>query len=278
MTLLTRLQVAARRHWPHYVAEAAGLAFFVACASLLTVLLEHPSSGVRQALALHPLGRRALMGVGMGFVIVAVVYSPWGKRSGAHINPAVTLGFWQLGKISTADALWYVAAQTVGGTAAAWALNAFLHQWLAHPAIGYNQTLPPPGPNGWWLALGAEALISFVLMLVLLWALHSARFKTYTGWLVGVLLAVYIVVETPYSGMSLNPARSLATALVAGNLHHYWIYVAGPCAGTWLATVLFLRWHHGQSLACAILAGCEAAANSPHATEPPHYPDRTAAD
>ena len=70
------LRAALRSHWRHYVAEAAGLAFFIACASVVTVLLEHPASPVHQALAGHEVGRRAVLGVGMGFVIVAIVYSP----------------------------------------------------------------------------------------------------------------------------------------------------------------------------------------------------------
>ncbi|GAA4391319.1 MIP/aquaporin family protein [Hymenobacter koreensis] len=280
MTFLASLLTTARRHWPHYVAEATGLAFFISCASLLTVLLEHPSSPVRQALAPHPVGRLGIMGACMGLVIVAVVYSPWGKRSGAHINPAVTLGFWQLGKISLPDALWYVVAQVAGGVSAALFWKAVLGHWYAHPAVHYVQTQPPPGPNGWWLAFGAEFAITFGLMLVILSALHSQRLKKLTGWLVGVVLALYIVFESPYSGMSLNPARSLASAVAAGNFHGYWIYLVATCAGAWLATVLFLRWRHGQPLSCAVLAGCDAAPDSPHApeTEPPVYPDPNATE
>lgn len=70
------------RHWPAYLMEAAGLACFVVSASLVTTLLEYPGLPVRQAIG-SKFGRRVVLGIGMGFVIAAVVYSPWGKRSGA---------------------------------------------------------------------------------------------------------------------------------------------------------------------------------------------------
>jgi aquaporin Z len=252
------------------------LAFFISSASLFTVLLEHPASPVRQSLAEQHFGRRVIMGVLMGLVIVGIIYSPWGKRSGAHINPAVTLAFWQLGKIRTPDALWYVLLQVLGGpTAALLMKHVVLTAWYGHPAVNYVLTEPPPGPNGWWLAWGAEFIITLVLVAVTLLMLHSERWKKLTGWVTGLLLTLYIVYETPYSGMSLNPARSLASAVAAGRFHGLWIYFTAPVAGAWLATVLFLRWHHGQPLACAVLAGCTPVGPGPHAddTEPPQHPN-----
>lgn len=270
-----RLGAALRRHWSHYLAEALGLAFFVGCAGLLTVLLEHPASPVRQALPDSPLLRRAFLGLGMAGVIVVVVYSPWGKRSGAHINPAVTLAFWQLGKLRAADAVWYVLAQVAGALGAAQLLKLLLGNLYAHPAVNYTVTEPKPltGHNE-VIAFGAEFLISFVLMLVLLLALHSQRLKSWAGCLVGALLWLYIVVETPLSGMSLNPARTLGTAVAAGSYHGLWLYWVAPPLAMWLVAVGFLRFHHGQSLSCAILAGCQPGPASPHASdeELPHYP------
>lgn len=276
MPFAHRLLLALRRHWPHYVAEAAGLAFFVSSAGLLTILLEHPSSPVRQSLAYNPVLRQGLLGVGLGLVLVIIIYNPWGKKSGAHINPAVTLGFWQLGKIRLPDAVWYVVAQLVGAIAAAQLLKLCLPDLYAHPAVKYTVTHPNPlYLQSELIAFVAEFVICFVLMLVALVALHSSRLKEWAGWLLGGLVAVYVVVETPYSGMSLNPARSLGTALAAGRYDGLWIYWVAPCLAMWLATVGFLRFHHGQPLDCAILAGCAASPSSPHATEeePPQYPD-----
>ena len=182
------LLAALRSHWRYYLAEAAGLAFFISCGSVFTVLLEHPASSLHQALVGHGVARRAVLGVGMGCVIVAIAYHPWGKQSGAHINPAVTLAFWYLGKLRTADALWYVVAQVLGGLASASLWKQLLGPYYAHPSVHYITT--QPGPDGAGVAFGAELLISFVSMAVLLGALHHARLEKVAGWLIGGLIAL----------------------------------------------------------------------------------------
>lgn len=87
--------------------------------------------------------------------------------------------------------------------------------------------------------------------------------------------AVYIVMETPLSGRSLNPARTLGTAVAAGRYEGLWglVYWLAPPLATWRATVAFLRFHHGQPLTCAILAGCASAPSSRHVQEeePPQF-------
>ena len=92
------------QHWPEYLLEAAGLGLFMISACLVTVLLEYPSSPVRQALP-DPWVRRLLIGIAMGLTAISLIYSPLGKRSGAHLNPAVTLTFLRLGKIEPWDAV-----------------------------------------------------------------------------------------------------------------------------------------------------------------------------
>lgn len=86
-----------RNHWPEYLIEASTLGLFMISACTFCLLLEHPDSLLRQQLE-APLARRVLMGVAMGLTAIAIIYSPWGKRSGAHMNPAVTLTFLRLGK------------------------------------------------------------------------------------------------------------------------------------------------------------------------------------
>ncbi|GAB3231602.1 aquaporin [Hymenobacter seoulensis] len=279
MSFAVRLYAALRRHWAHYVAEAAGIAFFIICAGSLTVLLEHPESPLTPVVPATPLGRRVLLGLGMAVVILLIVYSPWGKRSGAHINPAVTLAFWQLGKLRTPDAVWYVGFQVLGALVAALLMREVLGEWYAHPAVKFTVTEPKPEPGGVALAFAGEFIISFILMGVLLSALHSRRFKERAGWLIGALLALYIIVEAPLSGMSLNPARSLGTAVAANKYEGLWVYFVAPPLAMWLVTVLFRRFYHGEDLECAILAGCGPSPSSPHSPgeEPPHYPDEQAA-
>src|SRR5215472_9150789 len=102
---------AVRGYWPEYLIEAAGLALFMISAGAFGTLLEYPRSPVRGTLP-DPLVRRALMGMAMG-----PLRSVWGRQSGAHFNPAVTLAFSRLGKVAPWDGVFYVIAQFIGGLA-----------------------------------------------------------------------------------------------------------------------------------------------------------------
>src|SRR5215469_11240510 len=104
------------QHWPEYLMEAAELACFMISACVFTVLLQHPASPIRMGLPSETL-RRVLTGIAMGLTAVAIFHSPWGKRSGAHLNPSVTLTFFSLGKIAARDTLFYILAQLAGGVA-----------------------------------------------------------------------------------------------------------------------------------------------------------------
>src|SRR6266852_7607851 len=92
------------RHWPEYLMEGFGLGLFMLSACTFGVVLDHPSSPVRQMIG-DPTLRRVLFGSAMGATAILNIYSPWGKRSGAHLNPSTTLTFWRLGKVETWDAV-----------------------------------------------------------------------------------------------------------------------------------------------------------------------------
>jgi aquaporin Z len=97
--------------------EAAGLGFFMLSAGVFGTLVGFPRSPLHQALP-DPFVRRALMGMAMGLTAIGIFYSPWGKQSGAHLNPVVTWTFFRLGKVCGWDALFYSIAQCVGGALA----------------------------------------------------------------------------------------------------------------------------------------------------------------
>jgi aquaporin Z len=213
------------RHAPEYLMEALGLGLFMLSAALFGTLL-------RMAIA-KPFLRRALMGVAMGLTAIALIYSPWGQRSGAHLNPAVTLTFWLLGRVASQDVLGYVTAQFAGGVAGLFAARLLLGRLLAAPGVDFVATRP--GAYGSGVAFLAEAAISFGLMLAILSSMGSTRWAGWTGYVAGALIALYIVVEAPLSGMSMNPARTFASALSAGGWGSYWVYAVAPTLGMLLA-------------------------------------------
>jgi aquaporin Z len=237
-------------HWPEYLIEAGGLGIFMVAACVFGTLLGHPASPIVQTVP-SPLARRALMGMAMGLTAVTLIYSPWGRRSGAHFNPATTLTFWRLGKVATADAVLYVVAQTIGGMAGVLAAVAVVGAPLAAPDVRYVATLPGPvGPLG---ALLAEIVITFVLMSVVLCASNTAVLARLTGLFAGSLVAAYITLEAPLSGMSMNPARSLASAVPAGTWPSLWIYFTAPPLGMLLAAELYVRRRGLAAVFCAKL-------------------------
>jgi aquaporin Z len=227
---------ALRKHWPEYLMEAAGLGMFMMSAGFFGTLLEYSQSPLHQMIT-DPLLRRFLMGLAMGLTAVAFIYSPWGQQSGAHINPAVTLTFLRLGKVALPDAVFYILAQFAGGIAGVLLVSIILGDPFALAPVSYVVTVP--GRNGVMVAFLAELIISFILMLMILFTTNNVRLSRYTGAFAGLLLIIYISFEAPFSGMSINPARTFASALPARLWTALWVYITAPVAGMLLASVLF---------------------------------------
>jgi len=190
------------------------------------------------------------MGLAVGATVVAIVMSPWGKQSGGHMNPALTLAFYRLGKVSLPDALFYLVAQfsgAVGGVCIA----RYLLPHTVGRAVRYAVTAP--GVRGSAVAFLGELMISFVLMSTILVASNCETLTRYTPYLVGFLYATFIILEAPLSGMSMNPARSFAPALHASYWHALWLYFAAPTLGMLVAAEVFLRARGGVHPFCAKL-------------------------
>jgi len=232
------------RHWPEYAIEAACLGLFMISACVFVTLLEHPLSPARAALA-DPALRRVLVGVAMGLTAIGLIYSPWGQQSGAHMNPSLTLAYLRLGKIAPADAFAYVLSQFAGGLSGVLVARVVLGSAVADAA-----TLP--GPRGPVPAFLGELVISFGMMAMVLLVSNSRRARL-TGLFAGLLVATYISVEAPLSGMSMNPARTLGSAVHAGQWTALWVYFTAPPLGMLAAAEVYVRLPGARDVWCAKL-------------------------
>jgi aquaporin Z len=237
-------------HWQEYLAEALGLGLFMVAAGIVATALDSPRSPLHTWIA-DADARRALAGVAMGLTAVGLIYSPWGKRSGAHMNPAVTLAFLHLGKIRPRDALSYIVAQFAGGLVGVLLVAGLFGDAFSGMPVSYAATMP--GSAGVAVAFAAELVISFVLLLAILWIAGHPRHSQCAGLAAGVLVALYISVEAPLSGMSMNPARSFASAAPGALWENLWIYFVAPPLGMFLAARAYLALHASRYAGCAKL-------------------------
>jgi aquaporin Z len=238
---------ALQQHWPEYLIEAWALGMFMVSAVLFTALLEYPGSPLHQLLP-NGTARRALIGLAMGLTAIALIYSPWGQRSGAHMNPATTLTFLRLGKVMPWDAAFYVTAQFIGGVCGVLVSKFLLGAIIAHPSVSYVTTVP--GPAGPGVAFVAEAVIACGMMLMVLSVTNTPKLARFTGLFAGALVFLYITFEAPLSGMSINPARTAASALPGGIWTAAWVYFTAPVLGMLLAAQVYRGISNSSPLTC----------------------------
>jgi aquaporin Z len=230
--------------------EAAEVALYLFLTCVFASLLLNPASPVRHYVG-SVVALRILMGLAIGATVIAIVMSPWGKQSGGHFNPALTLAFYRLGKMSLPDVLFYLVAQfsgALGGVCVA--------RYLLPHAVGRHAAMSAvttPGAGGSAVAFVSELLISFVLMSTILIASNRETLSRYTPYLVGFLYTIFIILEAPLSGMSMNPARSFAPAFHASYWHALWLYFTAPTLGMLVAAEVFLRARGGVRPFCAKL-------------------------
>jgi aquaporin Z len=230
--------------------EAGELALYTFSTCAIATLLQHPASPVRHLIT-NGFFRRAVMGLGMGATVVAIVMSPWGKQSGAHFNPGVTLTFYRLGKMDFSDAVFYIAAQFLGGIAGVAIATYLLRGAPGDAAVRYAVTIP--GRYGNAIAFVAEMTISFILMITVLFVSNRENIARCTPYFAGALIAIYMTFEWPLSGMSANPARTFGSAFSASYWHALWIYFTAPPLGMLAAAETFLRLRGGVGPRCAKL-------------------------
>lgn len=179
--------------------------------------------------------RRLITGFLFGSTGALIAISPVGKHSGAHINPAVTLAFWLLGKMRATLATGYVVAQLAGAALGALPLLAWGRMGSS---VEFGATTPSPH-YGQGIALLGETTTTVFLVVGLFVFLRHARLRAFTPLLFPFLYAVMVCLEAPLSGTSTNPARSLGPALVSGVWNGWWIYWIGPMVGTFLGVAVY---------------------------------------
>jgi aquaporin Z len=237
-------------HWAEYFIEAFGLGVFMLAANACAVLVFHPVSPVQRWFP-EPFAQRALMGLCMGLCLIGIVYSPWGSRSGAHLNPAFSLTFWSLGKMSATDTVAYSISHFAGGAVGMGIAYLVLGKLVASPSVNYVATLP--GARGAPAAFGGEFIISFLLLLVVLFVSNRPSIARYTGICAGICLSVFIALESPISGTSLNPARTVASALFANDWTALWVYFIAPTLGMLTAATAYTLAEGRAAVFCAKL-------------------------
>ena len=165
-----------------------------------------------------------------GLVVLAMIYT-FGDVSGAHLNPAVTIAFASAGRFAWREVPGYLGAQVAGALAAS-----ALLQFLFPQTTTLGATLPAGSPMQSFVL---EIVLTAILMLTILSVSTGAKEKGITaGIAIGGVIALEAMFAGPICGASMNPARSLAPALVSGNLTHLWIYLAAPVLGALIAVPL----------------------------------------
>ncbi len=152
-----------------------------------------------------------------GLIVMAMIYA-LGEVSGAHLNPAVTFGLTAAGRFTAANAPGYIAAQLVGAIAASALLKLL---FAGHKSLG--ATLPAGSA---WQSFVLETVLTFLLMLTIL-CVNAAgpAARAMAGVAIGGVVGLEALFAGPICGASMNPARSLAPALLSGRLEHLWIYL-----------------------------------------------------
>lgn len=221
-------------HPREWLYELVGTFGQLGLAYMLVASLESPLSPLNQAIP-NPTVRLILIGAGIGALAAVVAIGPLGRRSGAHLNPSVTIAFWARRRMSGADAAGYIAAQIVGACAGAGVFALLLGQWAE--TADYARTAPQPGIPI-WLVLLIEIGLTFVLVLTVLLMVSSHRIKRWTPLAATIALAVLVPVGGPPTGASMNFARTLGPDLVAGEFTALWVYAVGPLVGGVLAALV----------------------------------------
>ena len=224
--------------WRLFFSELIGTALLVLVGLSLVIVMFGAGSPIVRALP-HEELRRLITGFLFGTTGALIAISPVGKESGAHINPVVTLGFRLMGKLDSLTTIGYIVAQSIGAVVGSLPL---LLWGAMGKSMDFGATLPGSGYTLSTVLLG-EVITTFTMVALLCVFLGFRTIRPFTPAIFPPLYAIMVWAESPISGTSTNPARSLGPAIVSGQWDGWWIYWVGPLIGAFAAT-----------LACSFLA------------------------
>ncbi len=232
------------------IAEVVGTAILFGVALSAATLLIAPQSPAHGWVA-NPLALRLAIGGVTVCAAAAVIYSPLGLRSGGHLNPAVSIGFFGLRKLRWDGAVIYIASQMAGALLGGTVVAVAFGSWARSVQFSASR----PGRYGPGAALLAETAGTFVLMSILFHFVDSPRLMRLTPVAAALTTVAIIALEAPASTTSLNPARSLAPAVLSVTFSDLWIYLLGPPAGALIAATVYRATR--RSVPCAKLVHTE---------------------
>ena len=226
-------EINGRFPWQIYAAELTGTALLVLIGLSLVIFMFGSGSPMARLVPSEGL-RRLITGFLFGCTGASIALSPVGRESGAHINPVVTFGFWMFRKLDAGTAAGYVAAQLAGACLGCLPLLAWGQMGRS---VAFGATVPGAGYSPAAVLTG-EAITTFGLIFGLCLFLGFRRLRPFTPALMPPLYAFMVWAESPISGTSTNPARSLGPAVVSGQWQGWWIYWVGPLLGTLVALLV----------------------------------------
>lgn len=177
-----------------------------------------------------------------GLVIIAMAYSI-GNISGCHINPAVSIAMWLDKRMELTELIKYIISQILGALAGSALLGFCLNSYKALGANGYGNILPNGNEVTVWIALIVEIILTFTFILVILTVTNKKEHNHMAGLIIGLTLVLIHLFGIPFTGTSVNPARSLAPALLQGKtaLTQVWVFIIGPIIGSILAALFYKK-------------------------------------
>ncbi len=242
------LTEAVNAHWRVYLMEFTELGALMLSTCGFGTLLYSTHSPIKH-LNLSISLRMLLMGIAVAITTFLIIWSPFGRRSGAHFNPAITLTYFWLRRVHRWDAAWYILAQFAGGLAGVLAARGILGMQLSAPPVQYMVTVP--GNHGNLVAFVGEFCLAGLLMGIVLYASNHRRFVRFSPLLVALLTVCYYTYSSSISGFSVNPARSFSSAMFAWIWQGIWIYFLAPCSGMLTAAAVYIRIMGANRVYCA---------------------------